>query len=152
MCERVEMGEWRTLSRNQPADEPLLLWPMVIFFSLPRLGASMVNLSSVPRSKLSLSLSSRLSPAATAPQSDTQAAFRATRPRYAWEDMKREDMFKPGSVAGLRPSRTCVSVFPEDVEEDVGVGAAALHVGCEHAHDVLVHCGNTQCPTAPEEH
>lgn len=52
----------QTLSRNHPADEPLLLWPMVIFLSLPRLGASIVNLSSEPRSKLSLSLSSRLSP------------------------------------------------------------------------------------------
>lgn len=50
------------LSRNHPADEPLLLWPMVIFLSLPRFGASIVNLSSDPRSKLSLSLSSRLSP------------------------------------------------------------------------------------------
>lgn len=52
----------RTLSRNQPAEEPLLLWPMVIFFILPRLGDSIVNLSSDPRSKLSLSLSNRLSP------------------------------------------------------------------------------------------
>lgn len=52
----------RALSRNQPAEEPRLLWPMVIFFSLPRFGDSMVNLSSEPRSKLSLSLSSRLSP------------------------------------------------------------------------------------------
>lgn len=51
-----------TLSRNHPAEEPLLLCPMVIFLSLPRFGASIVNLSSDPRSKLSLSLSSRLSP------------------------------------------------------------------------------------------
>ena len=58
MCTRFKLA----LSRNHPADEPLLLWPMVIFFSLPRFGASIVNLSSDPRSKLSLSLSSRLSP------------------------------------------------------------------------------------------
>lgn len=50
------------LSRNHPADEPLLLCPMVIFLSFPRFGDSIVNLSSEPRSKLSLSLSSRLSP------------------------------------------------------------------------------------------
>jgi len=37
-------------------------WPMVIFLSIPRLGESIVNLSSVPRSKLSLSLFKRLSP------------------------------------------------------------------------------------------
>ena len=51
-----------TFSANHPAEEPLLLWPMVIFLTLPKFGASMVNLSSVPFSKLFLSLSSRLSP------------------------------------------------------------------------------------------
>lgn len=51
-----------TLSTNHPAEEPLLLWPMVIFLIFPKFGASIVNLSSVPLSKLFLSLSNLLSP------------------------------------------------------------------------------------------
>lgn len=57
-----------TLDRNQPADPPLLLWPMLIFISCPRSGASRVNLSSAPFSKLFFSLSSLRSPVGT----DTQ--------------------------------------------------------------------------------
>lgn len=66
------------LSKNHPAEEPLLLWPMVIFFSLPRFGASIVNLSSEPRSKLSLSLSSRLSPFMTKDTLLTYTTLRAS--------------------------------------------------------------------------
>lgn len=51
-----------TLSTNHPAEEPLLLWPMVTFLTFPKFGASMVNLSSAPFSKLFLLLSRCLSP------------------------------------------------------------------------------------------
>ena len=59
-----------TLSKNQPADDPLLLCPMVTLRIFPKLGASMVNLSSVPFSKLFLSLSKHLSPATHVKQFD----------------------------------------------------------------------------------
>ncbi len=64
-CKQHPSCLFLTLSANHPAEEPLLLWPMVIFLTLPKFGASMVNLSSVPFSKLFLSLSSRLSPSIT---------------------------------------------------------------------------------------
>lgn len=56
------------MDRNQPADAPLLLCPTLIFISCPRSGASSVNLSSAPFSKLSFSFSSLRSPVCT----DTQ--------------------------------------------------------------------------------
>lgn len=66
-----------TLDRNQPADPPLLLWPTLIFISCPRSGASSVNLSSAPFSKLFFSLSSLRSPERT----DTQENYREDRRR-----------------------------------------------------------------------
>lgn len=77
-----------TLSRNHPAEEPLLLCPMVIFLSLPRLGHSIVNLSSEPRSKLSLSLSSRLSPCVREKDYDENEAL-----KWPWQhNWHREDL------------------------------------------------------------
>lgn len=61
-----------TLDRNQPADPPLLLWPTLIFISCPRSGASSVNLSSAPFSKLFFSFSSLRSPVHT----DTQEYYK----------------------------------------------------------------------------
>lgn len=35
---------------------------------------------------------------------------------------------------------TCVTVLPEDVQEDVGIGSASFHVSRENANDVFIHC------------
>lgn len=37
---------------------------------------------------------------------------------------------------------TCVAVLAKDIEENISIGSAPLHVGGEHAHDVFVHCKN----------
>lgn len=154
-----------TFSTNQPAEEPLLLWPMVIFLTWPRLGASMVNLSSVPLSKLFLSLSSRLSPL----KKDKHQIIRTVNKTKvtSCKDSPhckcgvmfcvslRTRLVSPYTRVFLllfvlsyyvsncfhcRMWQTCVAIFPKNINEDVSICSTAFNISREHTHNIFIIC------------
>lgn len=113
-----------TLSTNHPAEEPLLLWPMVIFLILPKLGASKVNLSSVPFSKLFLSLSSRLSP-------EIQQFIHF----ISWTENNYLIAYTKNPVTLLV---TSVSKFSKYVDEDICICSAPFNIRSEDTHYIFI--------------